>query len=386
MGAKEDCDSPPLTPEQVEEFKRSGLLVLPHLSQDELSDAHSGLYQTLQKYGVDSSSSDSLRATGHNLASLSSTNGSGGVLDLFYPDWKMNIALDDRLFAITRQLWRECYCYNGEDKNDLPDDEQYKWHPFGEFNPDVGYAYIDRIGYRLPTKLAEELGNKIAAEKSEEDCAGNCNGNSNTKRTSRRKRSRPIQRSLTPHLDCCPDTFYSSEHKNKFRPIQCMVSLTDNLEPNTGGFEAVKGFHHEFAGWRNSRQPSLVKTAEGQQTIPPPCLGEYTHIRPKEDSDVFQRVQHIPVRAGDIILWDNRLPHSNAYKHTSSEPRSVIYCSFLPDVTVNRKYVESQLQDYLALRQPGDQWIEESNKAEDEKVDISSLNELSRHLLGIDPW
>jgi hypothetical protein len=55
-------------------------------------------------------------------------------------------------------------------------------------------------------------------------------------------------------------------------------------------------------------------------------------------------------------------------------------------VTVNRKYVESQLQDYLALRKPGDQWIEESNKAEDEKVDISSLNELSRHLLGIDPW
>ena len=165
-----------------------------------------------------------------------------------------------------------------------------------------------------------------------------------------------------------------------------MVSLTDNLEPNTGGFEAVKGFHHEFARWRNSRQPGLVQTAEGQQEIPPPCLGEYTHIRPKEDSDVFQRVQHIPVRAGDIILWDNRLPHSNAYKHTGSEPRSVIYCSFLPDVVVNRKYVESQLQDYLALRKPGDQWIEESNKAEDEKVDISSLNELSRHLLGIDPW
>ena len=378
----EDCAHSPLTPEQVEEFKRNGLLVLPHLSQDELHYAHSGLRQTLQKYGVDSSSSDSLRSTGHHLASLSSTNGSGGVLDVFYPRWKMNIALNDRLIAITRQLWRECYCYNGEDKNDLSDDEQYKWHPFGEFNPDVGYAYIDRIGYRLPTKLAEELGKKIAAEQSEGDCAGNAN----TNKPSRRKRSRPIQRSLTPHLDCCPDTFYSPENKNKFRPIQCMVSLTDNLEANTGGFEAVKAFHHEFTSWSNSRQPSLVKTAKGPQPIPPPCLGEYTHIRPKEDSDVFQRVQHVSVRAGDVVLWDNRLPHSNAYKHTGSVPRSVIYCSFLPDVAVNRKYVESQLQDFLVQRKPGDQWIEESNKKEDEEVDMSSLNELSRRLLGIDPW
>lgn len=375
-----------LTPEQVEEFKRNGLLVLSHhLSPDELRDAHMALRQTLQKYGVDSSSSESLWSTGNNLASLSSTNGSGGVLDVFYPRWKMGIALNHRLFAITKQLWRECYCYNGEDINDLSEGEKWKWHPFGQFNPDIGYAYIDRIGYRLPTKLAEELGKKIAAEKEETECNG-CNGNTKTKTSPRRKRSRPIQRSLTPHLDCCPDTFYSSENKSKFRPIQCMVSLTDNLEPNTGGFEAVQGFHHEFASWRTSRQPSLVNTADGEQIIPPPCLGDYTHIRPKEDSDVFRRVQHVPVRAGDIVLWDNRLPHSNAYKHTGDKPRSVIYCSFLPDVSVNRKYIQSQLQDFLALRKPGDQWIEESDKREDEEVDISSLDDLSRHLLGIDPW
>ena len=386
--------SSPLTPAQVDEFKRNGLLVLSHLTQDELHDAHNGLLQTLQKYGIDSSSDDALRTTGHKLAPLSSTNGSGGVLDVFYPRWKMDIALNDRLFAITKQLWRECYCHEGEEMNDLSEDEQYKWHPFGKFNPDIGHAYIDRIGYRLPTKLAEELGRKIGAEaQSKGDCDGstcsrngNTNTNTNTNKNSRRKRSRPIQRSLTPHLDLCPDTFYSSENKGKFRPIQCMVSLTDNLEPNTGGFEAVRGFHHEFASWTNCRHPSLVKTANGEQQISPPCLGEYTHIRPNEDCEVFKRVEHIPVRAGDVVLWDNRLPHSNAYKHTGSVPRSVVYCSFLPDVNVNRKYVESQLGDFLALRKPGDQWIEESDEREVEDVHISSMGLLCRQLLGFDSW
>eukprot|EP00562_Extubocellulus_spinifer_P004897 CAMPEP_0178535502 /NCGR_PEP_ID=MMETSP0696-20121128/35577_1 /TAXON_ID=265572 /ORGANISM="Extubocellulus spinifer, Strain CCMP396" /LENGTH=397 /DNA_ID=CAMNT_0020167641 /DNA_START=73 /DNA_END=1266 /DNA_ORIENTATION=- len=383
-----------LTREHIDTFKRTGILVVPHLTAEELKLARGGLEQTLLKEGVDISSSDSLEATGHQLASLSSTNGSGGVLDLFYMGWKLDIALNERLFDMTKQLWRESYCHSGEEFDELSEADQYKWHPFGAFDVDKGYAYIDRIGYRLPTQMAETFGKRVADMQQN----GQVSGGNTQQKTWRRKRTRPIQRSLTPHLDCCPDTYNSSENKSKFRPIQCMVSLTDNLEANTGGFEAAAGFHHKFNDWARDRPSSVVNNARGKQSTPAPCIGEYTHIRPNEDSDVFSSIKHIPVHAGDVVFWDNRIPHSNAYKHLGTVPRSVIYCSFLPDVELNRQYVENQLKDYLSRRKPGDQWIQlsssdeghsgvnggASNIEDEEQVDISSMKELSRRLLGID--
>ena len=81
---------------------------------------------------------------------------SGGVLDIFYPDWKMKIATNEVLFRMTCQLWKEAYCHSGETLEDLSnstigeadgnveagsrsDDLIFKWHPFGAFDCDKGY-------------------------------------------------------------------------------------------------------------------------------------------------------------------------------------------------------------------------------------------------------
>lgn len=398
--------TPPLSKTQIQTFLSSGLLVVPHLSSDELQDALDGLDQTIRKYGVDPSTPSTLLETGHNLTELSSTNGSGGVLDIFYPSWKMSIALNKRLFQMTSQLWSETYCYSGEEFEQLDEEDRWKWHPFGSFDPSHGYAYIDRIGFRLPTDLAEKIGqhqetrfqkmvhNAVSVSRKEEETE---------ERSGRKRRIRPIQRSLTPHLDCCPESYMSAEKKKKFRPIQCMVSLTDNLLPNTGGFEAVEGFHKKFDEWKNNRPPTLV-TKKGKKQIlemPAPCSGEYTHIRPKEDSEVFSSIEHIPVRVGDAIFWDNRLPHANAYRHLGTKPRSVVYCSFLPDVEVNRVYVDKQLQDFLERRKPSDQWIElpppsleegvknvdhQVGAVEEEEIKDILEDDFKRKLIGLDSW
>ena len=57
-------------------------------------------------------------------------------------------------------------------------------------------------------------------------------------------------------------------------------------------------------------------------------MGEYTHIRPKEDVDIMKRIKHIPVKAGSAVFWDNRIPHANAYMNNSDHSRIVVYCSF----------------------------------------------------------
>ena len=74
----------------------------------------------------------------------------GGVLDIFYPEWKMQIATNETLFRMTQQLWKEAYCHEGESLDDLiancgdgtvegEDDISYRWHPFGAFDCSKGY-------------------------------------------------------------------------------------------------------------------------------------------------------------------------------------------------------------------------------------------------------
>jgi len=355
-----------LTKEQIDQYLDQGVLVVDDiLGPSEVKAANEGLKQTLAEHGIDT---QDLSSTGHKLQTLSSTNGSGGVLDLFYPEWKMKLASNPRLFNATSQLWEAAYCHNGESLDALDDEFTFKWHPYGPFDCTRGYMYIDRIGYRIPTSLAKQLGSDISVT----------------------KKSKPIQRSLTPHLDCCPDNFFSAE-ASKWRPIQCFVSLTDNLEANTGGFEAAPGFHKEFHKWSRPESTITKKTANGGReeiTFPAPCIGEYTHIRPKEDAEVMARIQHIPVRAGSAVFWDNRLPHANAYRNDSNDARSVVYCSFLPDVKLNRDYVDQQLYKYKRRIPPTDQWINTVERGFDEEQEAQdkSLDCLQRKLLGIDPW
>ncbi|KAL7491398.1 hypothetical protein ACHAWT_000762 [Skeletonema menzelii] len=393
-----------LSPEQISTYLRDGVLVVDNLlSPSEIIEAQTSLAQTLlNDLEVDISN---LEETGHNLTKASSTNGAGGVLDIFYPEWKMNIATNEQLFRMTSQLWKEAYC-NGETKDD------FRWHPFGTFDCNRGYMYIDRIGFRLPSKLAESIGERQLSNNEAATNATPINARG-TNKQKKKKKSRAIQRSLTPHFDLCPETYQDATNKNKWRPIQCFVSLTDNLLPNTGGFECCKGFHREFHSWvqRGRRLSSSDddKIAEGED-IPPmkqqPCIGEYTHVH---DRELMRRVQHIPVKAGSVVFWDNRLPHGNSYRNdnsydqttisSSSAPleacgaRAVVYCSFLPDVAINRSFVERQLIDWKLGRAPrvGDRWIKQDDEEEDDgnlRDDEMepNLSDLGRKLIGLEKW
>jgi hypothetical protein len=453
-----------LSIEQKEQFLRDGILVVENvLSKNEIQKAIIGLNETLSRHGVNVDSltttttstsvddddkddddnendgdnenddgkevvgdeEENVNSSARSLQQLSTTNGSGGVLDIFYEDWKLDICQKENLFRITTQLWEASFatcnninnnnnnnCCDGKEEEGINNNESSSsssssssiwWSPYGSFDYSKGYMYIDRICYRLPTKIAEKLGEQI-------------NGDSNKKK--KMKKSRSLQRSLTPHLDCCPDTFFDkNKNKNdtatatttetktktetkKWRPIQCFVSLTDNLEANTGGFEAAKGFHKDFHKWSQTRIPTIViqKNKDGSSNnteipIPAACVGEYTHMRPKEDRDVMDRVCHIPVPAGSAVFWDNRIPHSNAYTHNGTIPRAVVYCSFLPDVELNRCYVQNQLLNYQQNKPVKDQW----NHISDDVVTVDDVGDqqkkyhynftsLGRKLMGIDTW
>ena len=297
-------------------------------------------------------------------------------MDIFYPRWKLQMAMNQKLFSIISQLWCISLHHNPKDF-DLSSNHKKEWNPkmhsFGPFDCSKGYIYMDRIGYRIPTELAKTIGTK----------------------------SRPIQRSLTPHLDCCPPhtLHYSPGDKididnngngnipllSKWRPLQSMISLTSNERPNTGGFEAVKGFHQTFYEWTLNRLPTI----RGDKSYPAPCIGQFTPIRPREDRNVIEKMEHIPCKAGSVVIWDYRIPHANARRNDSNESRAVIYASFLPDVDLNRRYVERQLNDFRKNKHPTDQWIDPSeNDCDVDRVfqDDNEFTTFEKKLLGIEKW
>jgi hypothetical protein len=364
-----------LTPSQIETYLQDGVLVVDTIfTKDEIEAAIHGLHHTLShEYSIDV---NNLLETGYHLTSLSSTNGSGGVLDVFYSDFKLAVGSNKRLFQATTELWKAAYHHDKEtlSASTPNDDDYYKYHPYGPFDCNKGYMYIDRIGYRLPSQLSIDIATRMEQQQLRilHTTLPKSSSSSSYGHMKSKKRKGGIQRCLTPHLDCCPDTFYTAERKSKWRPIQCFVSLTDNLEPNTGGFEAALGFHRLFDTWAkhrdttsNSNSTSSITNRHHHHL----CVGEYTHIRPKEDEEVMKAVQHVPVRKGSVVFFDNRIPHANAYRHVGTSPRAVIYCSFLPDVHINRIYAKKQLDDYYDGKLPNDTWIRVKDEQEDHDDD-----------------
>lgn len=46
------------------------------------------------------------------------------------------------------------------------------------------------------------------------------------------------------------------------------------------------------------------------------------------------------------------IPHGNSYRHDGTSPRIVVYCSFLPDIPMNRIYVQKQLHQWIYNQPP----------------------------------
>lgn len=344
-----------LTVEKIEQFIWDGVVVIENvIPQDEIDTIRSSFHDCLLSLGVDSTN---IEACLNELKSLSSTGGAGGILDIFYPPWRIQLGTDSRLFALISQLWSATYGMNHE----------YFPHPYGPFDGTKGYTYIDRVGFRIPSTLAETLGSGERVPK-----------------------NKFVQRSLTPHLDCCPHNMYNNDKEfPRWRPLQAFLSLTSNNDANSGGFECCKGFHREFDTFSFSRIPSF-KSPE----LVSLCLGDYTHIRPREDQHIFERMESIQYPAGSLVIWDQRIPHSNSYRNDSSVIREVVYTNFLPYVDINKRFAFEQLRRYRDGLIPTDQWLqapgdglEVSRTSLESRLETeSNLNDHQKRLLGILPW
>ena len=348
--------------EQIERFKKDGVLVIENvLTKDEIDEARKGLYASLELKGMSMKDTNSFS----KITELSSTHGAGGVLDIFYEDWKFELLEHPIPVSILQQLWAHTY---GQENSSL--DEAFS-HPFGDFDCSSAYAYIDRICVRLPDSFSHLCQD-----------SGESSSSSSASSSFKKDQRRLLQRGLSPHLDCCPDRLYDASNMKKWKPIQAFLSLTDTLECNQGGFEACLGHHRHFSEWAKTRK--WTQATKGADTLgtPPICIGEFTAMRSVEDADILSRMEHVPCRKGSLVVWDNRIPHANSRFNSSNIVREVVYFGLLPNIQLNREYAVEQLANMRRGQLPSDQW-----HARNERVYCSyEFSELGRKLLAIDPW
>jgi hypothetical protein len=100
----------------------------------------------------------------------------------------------------------------------------------------------------------------------------------------------------------------------KWRMLQGVLALT-NTDVHQGGFRCVPALYHERDKW-----PKLP-------TIDPD--GDANWLA---DTDGHEIVI-VPARAGDLIVWDYRLPHGNS-RNVSAVPRIAFYATVPPLSTV----------------------------------------------------
>jgi len=349
-----------MDPALIEEFKKRGVVVVPGvLSAEEVLSVREGFQEYLfEASGFDASSAERLGETAASLGQLSSTGGAGGILDIFWADFKMPVLEHAGVVAAFSALWQATFA-SGQ--------REHFEHDYGAFDASQPVAAVDRVCFRLPDALSAAAG------------------------TSSKKGDIPLQRHLAPHLDCCPhsalgpDTPSSGTAAAKWRPVQAFVSLVDT-GPEQGGFECCPSLHREFHQWAASRPPSIsVSKSSGKvKEMPPPCLGAFTPMRPKEDADVLARFESVPCQAGDLVLWDNRLPHANSRCHSGAAPREVVYVGLLPPVPQNLQYATDQLQRLRTGRLPADFW-HGKGRPQEQRCKAYRFSQLGRRLLRMPP-
>ena len=184
-------------------------------------------------------------------------------------------------------------------------------------------------------------------------------------------------------MDCCPKDINGGGGKKfpRWRPIQCLLSLTSTMNKNEGGFECVPKFHKQFKTYYENK---MLKTVDNSSTKKDKiiCVGDFTPMR---DPKILEQYQHIPIPAGAALFWDQRLPHANSFKNNSNKTRRCIYGGFLPHVDKNTLYAKEQLQRFEKGLPQVDFWMKEQEGRlfQETIIEKEQINDLGLKMLGV---
>ena len=99
------------------------------------------------------------------------------------------------------------------------------------------------------------------------------------------------------------------------------------------------------------------------------------------------QVTPIPMKAGDLVIWDTRLAHGNGH-NTSSKPRLAQYITMSPADEDNEAARQGRIDRWQNRKKPtyDRAFPGDPRKWEENQGTTAELTPLGRKLLGLDRW
>jgi hypothetical protein len=125
-------------------------------------------------------------------------------------------------------------------------------------------------------------------------------------------------------------TDQNPRREKEFIRVQGILSFTDSMENEGGGFLCIPGFHHKWEEYCKESRPD-------EEVCP-----FTTSTDPREEK--------ITVRAGSLIIWDSRLPHANYPNESKDKFRFVQYITYYPSDLESAKKKRIRGEDAIYVK------------------------------------
>ncbi len=149
--------------------------------------------------------------------------------------------------------------------------------------------------------------------------------------------------------------------------VQGVLALTDTSEA-MGGFQCVPGFHRVLDKWIATQPADRNPYAPDLNALPP-----------------GMKVTPIPMRAGDLLIWDTLLAHGNGH-NVSARPRLAQYITMLPVGSEEERL--ARIERWRKRQKPPNDraFPGDPRRLEEMQGRTAELTPLGRKLLGLDRW
>jgi hypothetical protein len=146
--------------------------------------------------------------------------------------------------------------------------------------------------------------------------------------------------------------------------VQGVLYLTDTTA-DQGGFQCIPGGHIGVEEWVKSLPPDQD---------------------PRRPDVTGKNVTPIPGKAGDLLIWNNLLPHGNGH-NISNRPRFAQFISMVPAREEDEEYRQDRISQWREHRPPGTKVFPGDARGWEEQHETTAeLTPLGRKLLGLDRW
>lgn len=145
--------------------------------------------------------------------------------------------------------------------------------------------------------------------------------------------------------------------------VQGVLYLEDT-SADQGGFQCVAGFQRRFQDW--------VKTQPADRDPWRPALDGL-------------EVKTIPGKAGDLLIWQNLLPHGNS-RNRSNKPRLAQYITMSPARESDEEARQKRIEGWRERKSPGGRAFPGDPRGFEQQRPVADLTPLGKKLLGLERW